>query len=68
MLNPRELEVIDLVAQGMSNMDIAEKLFISKRTVQTHLANIFRKWGVHSRTQAVIYALRSGYTELVNIQ
>lgn len=63
-LQSRELDVIKLTAKGMSNKDIAEELFISERTVQTHLINIFRKLGVNSRTQAVLYALRKGWITL----
>jgi len=64
MLQPRELEVIGLAAQGMSNKEIANTLFISERTVQTHLVNIFRKLGANSRTQAVLSALKEGWVEL----
>lgn len=63
-LQPRELDVIKLTAKGMSNKDIADELFISERTVQTHLNNIFRKLEVNSRTQAVLYALRKGWITL----
>jgi len=63
-LHPRELEVIDLTAKGMSNKEIANQLVISERTVQTHLVNIFRKLGASSRTQAVLYALKEGWIEL----
>jgi len=63
-LQSRELDVIKLTAKGMSNKDIADGLFISERTVQTHLINIFRKLGVNSRTQAVLYALRKGWITL----
>jgi len=63
-LYPRELDILRLVAKGMSNKVIAEELFISERTVQTHLVNIFRKLGVSSRTQAVLYALREGWVTL----
>ena len=66
MLHPRELEVIDLTAKGMSNKEIANQLVISERTVQTHLVNIFRKLGASSRTQAVLYALKEGWIELGN--
>lgn len=64
MLHPRELEVIDLTAKGLSNKEIANQLVISERTVQTHLVNIFRKLGASSRTQAVLYALKEGWIEL----
>lgn len=64
MLHPRELEVIDSIAKGMSNKEIANQLVISERTVQTHLVNIFRKLGANSRTQAVLYALKEGWIEL----
>ncbi len=64
MLQPRELEILNLAAKGMSNKEIANDLVISERTVQTHLVNIFRKLGANSRTQAVLYALREGWIEL----
>jgi NarL family two-component system response regulator LiaR len=64
MLHPREFEIIDLAAKGMSNKEIANELTISERTVQTHMVNIFRKLGATSRTQAVLYALRKGWIEL----
>jgi len=60
-LNHRELDVLRLAAKGMSNRGIAEKLFISARTVQTHLVNIFGKLQVGSRTEAVLRALKEGW-------
>lgn len=60
-LNRRELDVLKLAAKGMSNRGIAEKLFISARTVQTHLVNIFGKLQVGSRTEAVLRALKEGW-------
>ncbi len=63
-LQPRELEVIRLVAKGMSNKEIASKLGISGRTVQTHLVNVFKKLGASSRTEAVLCALREGWIAL----
>ena len=66
-LQPRELEVLKLAAKGMSNKEIARELFISERTVQTHLVNIFRKFGVNSRTQAVLNALKKGWLTLNNL-
>lgn len=65
-LQSRESEVLTLAAKGMSNKEIAKKLTISERTVQTHLLNIFRKLGVNSRTQAVLYALKKGWITLDN--
>ena len=60
-LQTRELDILKLVAQGMSSREIGKDLTISKRTVQTHLDNIFAKLKVHSRTEAVVYALREGW-------
>ena len=59
-LHRRELEVLRLVAKGMTNKHIASELNISDNTVGTHLVNIFRKLGVESRTEATLYALREG--------
>lgn len=66
-LQSRELDVIKLTAKGMSSKDIADELFISERTVQTHLINIFRKLGVNTRTQAVLHALRKGWITLDDV-
>jgi signal transduction histidine kinase/DNA-binding CsgD family transcriptional regulator len=60
-LTPRELEVLRLLAEGMSNKAIGVALGVSPRTVNFHLDNIFSKLGVASRTEAVIYALRQGW-------
>jgi DNA-binding CsgD family transcriptional regulator len=49
----RELEILELIAQGMSNREIAEKLFVSENTVKTHSSRIFDKLGAKRRTQAV---------------
>lgn len=57
-LTYREVEVLQLVAQGMSNQEIAHKLFLSEKTVKNHLTNIFRKINVTDRTQAVLYAIK----------
>lgn len=58
-LTARELEVLALVSKGMSNQEIAEKLFLSEKTVKNHLTNTFRKIGVTDRTQAVLYAIKN---------
>ncbi len=52
-ITPRELEVLALIAQGMSNREIAEKLFVSENTVKTHSSRVFDKLGAKRRTQAV---------------
>jgi len=59
-LTQRELEVLQLAADGLSNKEIAEKLVISERTAKNHIANIFSKLHVNDRTQAILYALRKG--------
>ncbi len=63
-LHQRELEVLRLAAKGISNKDIALKLGIGNRTVQTHLLRIFQKLGVNSRTEAVFHALKQGWLTL----
>ena len=60
-LTAREQEVIQAVAEGLSNKEIARQLSISPRTVNYHLDNLFAKLGVNSRTEAAIYALRQGW-------
>lgn len=63
-LTERELEVLKLATGGLSNQDIADKLYLSLRTVQAHLGHIFNKLEVGSRTEAVVLALKHG---LINI-
>lgn len=60
-LNSRQLEVLRLVAKGKTNIEIGKELYISDRTVQTHLMHIFRNLNVQSRTEAVVQALKQGY-------
>ena len=63
-LTERELEILKLVAQGLPNLEIAERLVISERTVRTHVSNILSKLHLANRTQAALYALREGLTHL----
>jgi DNA-binding NarL/FixJ family response regulator len=56
MLSAREVEVLRLVAGGLTNAEVAEKLFLSSRTVGWHLGTIYRKLGSHSRTEAARFA------------
>ncbi len=63
-LTERELEVLSLVAQGFANQEIADQLFVSERTVRTHVSNILSKLHLANRTQAALYALRKGFASL----
>ncbi len=63
-LTGREVEVLKLVARGLSNQEIAEQLVVSVATVYTHVSNILAKLHLASRTQAALYALREGYATL----
>lgn len=58
-LSKRELEVLQLLAEGISNAEIARKLFISEKTVKSHVSNIFSKLHLADRTQAAVYAWRN---------
>jgi len=60
-LTERELEILRLVGKGWTNKRIGQSLYISDRTVQAHLSNIFAKLGVESRTEAAMYAVRRGW-------
>jgi DNA-binding NarL/FixJ family response regulator len=59
-LTNRELAILKLVAEGLSNLDIASKLFVTEQTVKFHLSNIYRKLGVGNRTEATRYAYKNG--------
>jgi DNA-binding NarL/FixJ family response regulator len=63
-LTGRETEVLRLLARGRSNREIAGELSISEKTVKTHVSNILSKLGVSSRTQAALYAVRTGLVSL----
>jgi len=63
-LTDREMEVLKLVAQGLNNRDIAKKLYISENTVKNHIRNILEKLHLHSRMEAVVYAVREKMIEI----
>jgi len=63
-LTPREVQVLCLLAQGLDNAAIAQKLVVTKRTVQNHVSNIYSKLNVASRTEAALYAIRHGLVEV----
>jgi NarL family two-component system response regulator LiaR len=65
-LTQREVEVLQLVAQGLDNREIGQKLVISEATVRTHVSHILSKLHLTSRTQAALYALREGLASLDN--
>jgi NarL family two-component system response regulator LiaR len=59
-LTEREREVLELIARGLTNREIAEKMVISEKTVKTHVSNLLDKLGLEDRTRAAIYALKHG--------
>jgi two-component system response regulator NreC len=59
-LTPREREVLKLIADGNTNQEVAERLRLSRKTVENHRTSIMRKLGVHDVTELVKYALRTG--------
>jgi NarL family two-component system response regulator LiaR len=63
-LTDREVEILQLVARGLSNQQISEELIISERTARTHISNILAKLHLANRTQAALYALRRGIATL----
>lgn len=63
-LSPRERDVLKEMARGLSNAEIARKLFISPHTVKNHITSIYRKMGVDDRTRVVLLAVRMGLVPL----
>ncbi|HSL67339.1 MAG TPA: response regulator transcription factor, partial [Actinomycetota bacterium] len=63
-LTAREREILQLLAEGMRNEDIAHKLFISPQTVQTHVRNLLAKLEVHSKLEAVAFAVKHGWISI----
>ena len=63
-LSPREVQILDNIAQGMTNKQVAYALTISEQTVKNHMSSILRKLSVNDRTQAVVYAMRQGWIEM----
>jgi two-component system, NarL family, response regulator DegU len=64
VLTPRETEVLRLLAQGLDNAAIAERLVVTTRTIQNHVSHIYGKLEVDSRTQAALYAIRRGLVDV----
>ncbi|MBE3556595.1 MAG: response regulator transcription factor [Firmicutes bacterium] len=63
-ITAREREILTLVAENHSYKEVAKELYISEKTVRNHMSNIFRKLGVRNRTEAVVYAIKSGLISL----
>jgi len=66
-LSPREVQILDSIAQGRTNKEVAYALAISEQTVKNHMSSILRKLSVNDRTQAVVYAIRQGWIKAPEI-
>lgn len=64
ILTLREFQILQLLAEGLDNAAVAERLTLAKRTVQNHVSNIYSKLGVTSRIEAVLYAIRQGWVSV----
>ncbi len=64
LLSPREVEILDNIAKGMTNKQVAYALTISEQTVKNHMSSILRKLSVNDRTQAVVYAMKQGWIRI----
>lgn len=67
-LTARELEVMNALAHGKANKQIARDLSISEKTVRNHISNIYNKLHIYDRTQAVLYAIREGLIEVEDVE
>lgn len=65
LLTKREMQVLELLGEGLYNKEIAERLFISEKTVKNHVSSIFKKIGVTDRTQAVVYAIKNNIIDVM---
>jgi DNA-binding NarL/FixJ family response regulator len=63
-LSAREIEVLDCVAQGFSNKEIADELYVTEQTVKNHMTSVLRKLDVNDRVQAVLFAVKNGWIEI----
>ncbi|HQY29836.1 MAG TPA: response regulator transcription factor [Thermomicrobiales bacterium] len=63
-LSAREIEVLDCVAQGLSNKEIADELYVTEQTVKNHMTSVLRKLDVNDRVQAVLFAVKNGWIEI----
>jgi DNA-binding NarL/FixJ family response regulator len=66
-LTPREWEILQHIAQGQSNSDIAEQLSLSKATVQNYVSNIYAKLGIETRAEAMLYAMRNKLVDIKDV-